>query len=166
MATKTDYFSYTDAQGTEVIVQHLNEVPAQYQAKAKHIDLSKPAFTPRIPDSHTAAVRGNGVCLEGLSTCFHWPSVVVGAATALALGLGAVLLLRRARRLFWSLIGLAVVTVLSTAYLGYIRYQASGAPAALASPADLIDDARRAASSMKRTSETQERLLKDIERQR
>ncbi len=166
MATKTDYFSYTDAQGTEVIVQQLNEVPAQYRAKAKHIDLSKPVLTVRTPDSHTTAARGDGVCLPGHSTCFHWPSVAVGASAALVLGLAAVLLLRRARWLFWSLLGLAAVTVLSTAYLGYIRHQASGAPAALANPAQLIDDAKRAADALKRSNEAQERVLKDIERQR
>jgi hypothetical protein len=161
MATKTDYFSYTDAHGTEVIVQRLNEVPAQYQAKAKHIDLSKPALTLRTPGSYNS-----NVCLPGHATCFHWPSVAVGASAALALGLTAVLLLRRARRMFWFLMGLAVVTVLSTAYLGYIRYQTSGAAAGLASPAQLIDDARRAADSMKRSNEAQERLLQDLERQR
>lgn len=165
MATKTDYFSYTDAQGTEVIVQQLNEVPAQYRARAKHIDLSKPALTVRIPDGHTTAGE-DGVCLRGHSTCFHWPSVAVGASAALALGLAAVLLLRRARWLFWSLLGLAAVTVLSTAYLGYIRHQASGAPAALANPAQLIDDAKRAADALKRSNEAQERVLEDIERQR
>jgi hypothetical protein len=166
MASKTDYFSYTDAQGTEVIVQQLNEVPAQYRAKAKHIDLSKPAFTLRAPSSQPAAARGNGVCLPGHATCFHWPSVAVGASAALVLGLAAVLLLRRARWLFWAMLGLAAVTVLSTAYLGYIRYQTSGAPAGLASPADIIGDAKRAADALKRSNEAQERLLKDIENQR
>jgi hypothetical protein len=47
MATSSSFFSYTDAQGVEVIVQRLADVPEQYRAQVKHIDLSKPAITLR-----------------------------------------------------------------------------------------------------------------------
>lgn len=164
--TNTDYFSYTDAHGAEVIVQRLDEVPASYRTQAKHIDLSKPAITLRNPAWHVVAWRGNGLCLRGQASCFHWPSVAVGAGMAITLGLVAVMLLRRASRLFWFIVGLAAVTVLSTAYLGYLRYQAGLSHSGFASPGDIIDDARRAAQSANSRNQAQERVLQDLENQR
>jgi hypothetical protein len=166
MDTNVDYFSYTDAHGTEVVVQRLNQVPEQYRSHVKHIDLSKPALTLRSPSSHIVTLGQPGFCLRGQATCFHWPSVVVGASVAFVLGMVAVVLVRRASRLFWFVIGLAAITVLSTSYLGYVRYQAGLSPAGLAGPGALIGDARRAARAVNDRNQEQERLIQDIDRQR
>lgn len=166
MATKMDYFSYTDAHGTEVIVQHLGEVPSQYRAQAKHIDLSKPALTPRGPDSRQAPPQARQLCLPGQAACFHWPSVAFGAALALALGLVAVFLLRRASRWFWTLVGLAAITGLAGAYLGYIRNQAGLSRDRFATPGALLDDARQAVKAAKARDQAQERVLREVEQQR
>jgi hypothetical protein len=48
VASTTSYYSYTDANGVEVIVQRVTDIPEQYREQAKHIDLSKPAIA--LPD--------------------------------------------------------------------------------------------------------------------
>ena len=74
MATSSSFFSYTDAQGVEVIVEWLADVPEQYRAQVKHIDLSKPAITLR---------PGSGERAQTPPAALHVPSFVLGAGTAL-----------------------------------------------------------------------------------
>ncbi len=161
-----DYFSYTDGNGTEVIVQHLHEVPPQYRSHAKHIDLSKPAFELRDQNSQVIPARHSGLCLPGQSSCLHWPSVAVGAGSALLLGLVLVLVLRRASRLVRILVGLGAIIALSAAYLGYIRYRAGLSGPGLAGPGDLLEDARKAVKAVNRRNAEQARSLQAVDHQR
>jgi len=166
MGSSTSYYGYTDANGVEVIVQRFSDVPEQYREQAKHIDLSKPAIT--LPASHDenatsqmAPTDGLGLCGKG--TRLHAPSFLIGAGTALALGLVAMLAFRRARRFLALIVGVVVMAALGIGYLTYVRRQAGLPGSGLATPATLLDDARAAANAVNNRHVEQKRALDDVE---
>ena len=123
MASANSFYSFTDADGVQVIVQRLADVPEQYRAQAKHIDLSKPAITlSSSPSVNAPASPG------GKGTFPHVPSFIAGAGagagTALVLGLVAVLVFRRAHRFLALMVGAAVMAALGIGYMTYVRRQA------------------------------------------
>jgi hypothetical protein len=119
MASGNTFYSFTDANGVEVIVQRLADVPEQYRAQAKHIDLSKPAITLSSSPSVNASASP---CGKG--TFLHFPSFMAGAGTALVLGLVGVLAFRRAHRFLALMVGVAVMAALGIGYMTYVRRQA------------------------------------------
>jgi hypothetical protein len=157
MATSSSFFSFTDAQGIEVIVQRLADVPEPYRAQVKHIDLSKPAITLH-PGSRESSQTPPAV--------LHVPSFVLGAGTALVLGCLAVLVFRRAHRLLALVIGVVVMAALGLGYMTYVRRQAGLPGAGLATPATILNDARAAAGALDERQKQQERLLNELDKQR
>jgi hypothetical protein len=169
MASSTSYYSYTDIHGVEVIVQRFADVPEQYREQAKHIDLSKPAITlPASPSQNstlqTALVDAMGACGKG--TLLHVPSFIIGAGTALALGLVAMLAFRRANRFLALVASAVVVAALGLGYMTYVRRQAGLPGPALATPATLLDDARAAAGALNKRQVEQEQALDEVDKQR
>ena len=165
MASNTSFFSFSDANGVEVIVQRLTDVPEQYRAQAKHIDLSKPAITLSSSPSENAPARP---CGKG--TFLHVPSFIAGAGagagTALVLGLVAVLAFRRASRVLALVVGVVVMAALGIGYMTYVRRQAGLPGSGVATPATLLDDARAAAGALNERHMEQERTLNEIDKQR
>jgi hypothetical protein len=157
MATSSSFFSYTDAQGVEVIVQRLADVPEQYRAQVKHIDLSKPAITLR---------PGSGERAQTPPAVLHVPSFVLGAGTALALGCVALLVFRRAHRFLALVFGVVVIAALGLGYMTYVRRQAGLPGSGLATPATILDDARSAAGALDEQQKQQERVLNELDKQR
>jgi len=73
MATSSSFFSYTDAQGVDVIVQRLADVPEQYRAPRSSTSICpKPAITLR---------PGSGERAQTPPAALHVPSFVLGAGT-------------------------------------------------------------------------------------
>ena len=165
MAAGNSFYSFTDAKGVEVIVQRMTDVPEQYRAQAKHIDLSKPAITlSSRPRENAPASSG------GKGTFLHVPSFIAGAGagagTALVLGLVAVLAFRRASRILALVVGVVVMAALGIGYMTYVRRQAGLPGSGLATPATLLDDARAAAGALNERHMEQERALNEIDKQR
>jgi hypothetical protein len=168
MASSTSYFSFTDSNGVEVIVQRLADVPEQYREQAKHIDLTKPAIT--LParsngDSSLQTAFTEAMAPCGKGTFLHVPSFIIGAGTALALGLVAVLAFRRANRFLVLVTSAVVVAALGIGYITYVRRQAGLSGAGLATPATLLDDARAAAGALNKRQAEQERVLDEVNKQ-
>jgi hypothetical protein len=161
MASGNSFYCFTDAKGVEVIVQRFADVPEQYRAQAKHIDLSKPAITLSSSPSENAPASP---CGKG--TFLHVPSFIAGAVTALVLGLVAVLAFRRANRFLALVVGVAVMAALGVGYMTYVRRQAGLSRSGLATPATLLDDARAAAGALNERQWEQERALNEIDKQR
>jgi len=157
MASSNSFFSYTDSAGVEVIVQRLADVPEQYRAQVKHIDLSKPAITLR---------PGSGESSPTPSAVLHVPSFVLGAGTVLVLGCVAMLVFRRAHRLLALIVGVVVMAALGVGYLTYVRRQARLPGSGLATPATILDDARAAAGALDERYKEQERVLNEVDKQR
>jgi hypothetical protein len=167
MASKNNFFSYTDAQGVEVVVQGLAEVPEQYRAQAKHIDLSKPALTlPSRPDDVVQTTTANARPSGGKEATLHVPSFLLGGGTALVLGCVALLVFRRAHRMVAVMVGVAVMAALGVGYWTYVRRQAGLPGSGLATPATLLDDARAAADGLNKRHMEQNRALDEIDKQR
>ena len=158
MASSNSFFSYTDAKGVEVIVQRLADVPDQYREQVKHIDLSKPAITLRSGSGQ------NPQTAQG--TFLHGPSFIMGAATALVLGLVAMVAFRRAHRVLGLAVGVVVMAALGLGYMTYVRRQAGMPRAGLATPTTILDDARSAAGVLNERNREQERVLDDVDKQR
>ena len=157
MATSSSFFSYTDAQGVDVIVQRLADVPEQYRAQVKHIDLSKPAITLR---------PGSGERAQTPPAALHVPSFVLGAGTALVLGCVAMVVFRRAHRFLALVVGVVVIAALGVGYLTLVRRQAGLPGSGMATPATILDDARAAAGALDERHKEQERVLNELDKQR
>ncbi len=167
MGAQEGYFSYTDANGVEVIVGRLSDVPELQRAEAKHIDLSKPAL--RVPSNDGAGTSGGAMprlCLGDTPGCLHAASFLIGAAVALVLGGAGMLAFRKAARVVALVAGIFVIGGLVTAYLTRAR-RAAGLPGdKLATPAVLIDDARAAAKAAEEHQRKQARALDELDKQR
>jgi hypothetical protein len=157
MAYSNSFFSYTDSAGVEVIVQRLTDVPEQYRAQVKHIDLSKPAMTLR-PNS--------GERLQTPPAVLHVPSFILGAASVVVLGGLAMVVFRRAHRMVALVVGVVVIAALGVGYLTYARRQAGLPGSGLATPATVLDEARAAAGALDERNKEQERLLNELDKQR
>jgi len=90
----------------------------------------------------------------------------MGAGTALALGLVAMLAFRRATRLLSLVAGVAVMAALGIGYITHVRRQAGLPGSGLATPATLLDDARAAAGALNKRNIEQERTLDQVDKQR
>jgi len=169
MASNTSFFSFADTNGVEVIVQRLTDVPEQYRAQAKHIDLSKPAINlpARLSENSPAQTKpadALGPCGKG--TILNVPSFIIGTGTGLILGLIAMLVFRRSNRFLSLAFGVAVMAMLGIGYMTYVRQKAGLMGSALATPATLLDDARSAVGALNKRNVEQERALKEIDKQR
>jgi hypothetical protein len=165
MAENLSYFSYTDANGGEVIVHQLKDVPAASRASVKHIDLSKPGFDAKAKLSAVATQAPSaGAGLSPLA--LHKPSFLIGVGVTVVFGVLAALVLRRATRVFMVLLGLAIAAGSFTVYLTFLRKQTGLGSGRLATPATLLDDARAAAEAVDRHHKDQDRAFDELENQR
>jgi hypothetical protein len=173
---KSSYFSYTDAHGVDVVVDRLADVPEAFRARAKHIDLSKPALTVREPAARVSGKRDGNSGGEGFSGLpVHGPSFAVGAATGLMVAVLAVFGVLAVRRTtttrllgllamaFVIVCGLGMVTL---GYVSYLRREAGLPGRGLAPPSTLLNDARAAASAMNQRNDEQARALQSLDQPR
>lgn len=170
MAKDLDYFVYPGHDGTLVIVPRLTDVPTEFRAKAKHIDLSKPALNPvREETSHASSETAkdshpSGGGIVSHLAAFHGPSFFLGMGAAMVLGGLVVLSLRRTTRIFSLVLGLVLMAAFSLGYMTYIRRQAGFHSPGMTSPKELLDDARESARAMKKRYADQEKILQNLEK--
>lgn len=91
------------------------------------------------------------------------PSVAVGFAMALGFWLLSLLIRRSGRLLFKVGLVLAMVALVAGAYFGWLRRTAGLSDGHLASPAAVVDDAKKAAKQMQDRLQKNERILKKLE---
>jgi len=160
------FYRYEDAQGVLHVVDSWSDVPQALQSKAQRIELAPPPPPPAsaAPVGRTSA----GVAVPSPQPSIDWLSFGLG------LGCGALLavtlfLLRGARPLARIALSLAVAAVLASvvgaAYLGYLRRETGQSSAAISSPAEVVDDARKAVKAMETRNNQQDRVLEEIKRE-
>lgn len=166
VGAQNDYFSYTDANGVEVVVGRLADVPPAARAQAKHIDLSTPAL--RVPSAGApeASTAAGKLCFGPAPGCIHPSSFLIGAATALLLGGVAMLLFRKAARLVAVVAGVIVLGALAAAYLTHVRRAAGLPDKGLVTPGVLLDDARAAVEAVDQRNRQQAKAIDEIEPRR
>jgi hypothetical protein len=167
MASGTTFFHYQDAQGVEVIVQSLDDVPANFRAQVKRVDLGKePALAaPREVQAQQAALPLPTSTKE-YGRSIHWPSFAAGAAISLVAGMAFVLLLRRHARLLSLLVGVLAMMAFGIGYLTLLRRQVGLPSAGLSTPATILDDARGAAAAAQKRFQQDEKTLDQINNMR
>ncbi len=155
MAANSNFFVYTNAEGVDVVVSHLSDVPPGHRSQVRVVDLSQPAIKmPRVEVARPAAVAAPPAAKP-----WHAPSFAVGAGAGLAVGIAIVLAFGRTTRIVSLLLGGLVAAGLALGYLSFARHQAGLPSVGLTTPAILLDDARQAAETMRRRNEEMERAL-------
>jgi len=164
MASASTYYHYQDAEGVEVIVQRLEEVPVKYRAQAKRLDMTKepaPALSKDVRIEAAAPSLAPGPSQE-FWRAIHWPSVVLGAVISLAAGMVFVVLLRRRSRVVSLLVGTLAMMAFGVGYLTLLRHQVGLRSTGVATPATILEDARAAATTAQKRYDQQEKTLDQI----
>lgn len=162
--TQMGYFTYTDGGGVQVIVGRLADVPSEYRADAKYLDLSKPAALSGTESSQVKTARAGMLCV-GETACLHITSFLLGAAAALVLGGVAMLLFRKSIRLLAILAGIILVAALTVALLTSARRQAGLPSKGFFTPGSLLNEARAAAKAVDDRHREQARTIDEIQKQ-
>jgi hypothetical protein len=173
------FYRYETRDGRVLLVDNLDKLPATVRDKAKRIEFegnsksildgtlenlfsetSSSTATESTTTAHPAAGLGS----------IHVPSLTLGAAA----GVGATLLLgwllnsrssSFGKRLLMSVIMTgAFVAVLSSLYLGWLRRSAGRDAGMMATPRELIDDAKRTMQQVEERRQQQQQQLDELER--
>lgn len=147
------FYRYRDAQGRPVLVDALSKVPSSARGSLENITLSPPAASSGLPSALTREL--------------HWPSFAAGAACVLVLGLLFLGWRRSSSRGVRMALSVAVIALGAAAYFGWVRrLSGGGGEELLASPAALIEDARKAVDKMNERNREQQRVLQELEAER
>lgn len=168
------FYRYEGPDGRVQLVDNLEKLPPEARAKAQRLDFpgsGKSALGGALEDllSEEITMPRDGATSTASVPSMHWPSFVIG----LGAGVGAVLILRLlfspgsssfGKRLLVStalVIGLAAV--LGGLYLGWLRKSTGQSDGALATPQQIIDDAKRTMKQVEQRRKEQEQQLDDLE---
>ena len=150
------YYRFVDDQGRVHIVDRLELVPAKYRDQAKPVALDKAeAIVPPAPAGRFAGPP-SVADIDG-------PSFIIGFGSAVAV-LAFIGLFRRR----WGpvvRIGAVVgaVVLLTVGYLGWLRRAAGLGDSTIATPQQLLEDAKEAAEQMKARLRQQQKALQELE---
>jgi hypothetical protein len=145
------YYRVQQADGRVAIVDSLDALPAAERARAQRIEL-------RVASPASPAVSVFPAELD-------WPSFGVGFGAALVFAL-LVLFLGKGRKgalVFAGAVGFIVLG--ASAYFGWLRRSTGQDAALFASPASVVDDARRAVDQMQKKQLERNEMLKQIEKE-
>ncbi len=142
------YYRFQDASGRLHIVDSLESVPQALRPQAQRVAYSEP------PISAASLLQ------HGLSS---WQMFGLGFGAALLV----VLLFKRLPGtmrvvLRFAIVG-GVVCLLAAAYLGWMRRATGQATDALATPGQMLDDAKKAVAQLNARQEAEQAQLKEIE---
>jgi hypothetical protein len=159
---KPPFLQYVDKDGQQVIVNRIDDVPAEYRGKAKPFDLdgsdeAAPEPGMRLPDFSMPDLAREA---------WHPPSFAAGAG-AMAVAMVVVQVLRgpSLRAIVKTLFVGALVAGLGVAWMlvmqNGVRSQA-GLPASM-KPTQIFDDAKAARKRMEEQLRVQEKAFKSLE---
>ena len=157
--TSTDsvYYRHQDAAGKVTIVDSLEKLPAGVRAKAERVVLTG------------APAHGERATVALLPPGLDTTSFALGlGAGVLGVGLIGVMLSRLStgagRWVLRGALAVGVAVLIVGSYLGWVRRAAGLGDRALASPRQLVEDARDAADRVRQQRAAQERELDEIQR--
>ena len=142
------YYRFQDSSGRLHIVDSLESVPQALRPQAQRVTYSEQ------PTSAAALLQ------RGLSS---WQMFGLGFAAALLVVIVFKRLPGTTRIVLRLAIVAGVICLLAGAYLGWMRRATGQASDALASPAQIIDDAKSAVAKMNARQEADQAQLKEIE---
>lgn len=143
------FYRYRTADGRTVIVDSLSNVPPAERAHVERVTLPS----------------DGGQLVTTAVNQLDWPSFAAGFGLALVVGAVLSALFRRSGKALAGLLAVGLLVAGSGAYLGLIRRSTGQGQALLASPQQVIDDAKKAVEQMKDAQRTQEQTIRDIQKQ-
>ena len=155
------FYRYTDEDGRVHIVDRLDKVPAVERARAQEITPGRGGAV--IPAPPVSVDGGSGGSIMGFASDLDGPSVLTGVALAVAVQAGLLIVRRNGAVLLRGGLVLAAVALIGGAYLGWIRQRVGVGDGAVATPGQLVDDARRAVRQLKARLQEQQRVLRELE---
>ncbi|MBN1609314.1 MAG: hypothetical protein JW940_21970 [Polyangiaceae bacterium] len=163
-AAEVVYYRHEDASGKVTVVDSLEKLPAEVRAKAERVVLTG---TPEVRvDPRGHAERATAAPLPfGVDTASFALGLGAGMLSAGLIGLMLSRLSGGAGR--WVVrgaltVGLAVL--IAGSYFGWVRRTAGIGNGTLASPGQLVQDARDAAERVRQLRDAQRRELDEIQR--
>lgn len=179
--SKSKFFTYEDGDGQVYIADSLERIPEKYQKLAKEVSVEE-AVSKIQEIQETASDRlkkAQRLKKQGLRKAkkvqreigdvvpfvkaLDLPSVAVGFALSLVFFLAFSFIKKTGKLLLKLGLIAAIVLLVAGAYFGWLRRAAGIDDDRLASPAEVIDDAKKAATKFRRRLDEQERTLKKIE---
>jgi len=170
------FYRYESPDGRVLLVDNLQKLPEEVRPKAKRIDFGG-SNSSQTHDTLGALLSGNDG-REGASTSqspaalasLHLPSFSVGVVT----GLGVFFILRWltspsstsfGKRVVLSLaLTAGLVAVLCAFYLGWLRRSTGQTDGLIATPTEIIDDAKRTMQLVEQRRKEQQKQLDEADR--
>lgn len=179
--SRSKFFTYEDAEGHAYVADSLDRIPKKYRELAEEVSFEEAAdkldeiqktASERLKKAERMRKKGLREAKEmqreigdvvPFVTDLDLPSVAVGFAMSLVVFL-VLSFVRKTGRLILKLgLLVAIVLLVAGAYFGWLRRAAGLGDGALASPAEVIGDAKKAATKFQERIGQQERALEKIE---
>jgi hypothetical protein len=170
-----DIFSWVDENGHTVISDSIADIPDKYRAIAKKISVEEAKASVRDLEKQVEKAKKKSL-KEAKSVQrevgdvvpfvkdLDLPSFGVGVAFTLLVVFVLSLVRRTGRVLIKVGLLLAVVVLVCGSYFAWLRRAAGLGDTKLASPTEMIEDARDAAKAMEKRLTDQKRMLEKIEK--
>jgi hypothetical protein len=163
-ASAGNYYRYQAPDGRVHITDAVDKLPPEARASAQPVELDT------LPVAAAPAATGprnvqEAVAKKAAAHGVDATSFVLGFGSALALSAALFLFAKGSRLVPKVVVGTALVCLLGAAYLGLLRHSVGSAGGPLATPGDLVEDARSAVRAAEQREREQQRLIDDIERE-
>jgi hypothetical protein len=160
-ASEGAYYRYESADGRVHITDSVDKLPPEARASAERVE---PVAAPVAIATDSSPIP-EVVTREAAARGVDAPSFVFGFGTALALAAVLFLLAKGSRLVLKAVVGVGVVCLLGAAYLGALRRSTGQGDGPLATPGDLVEDARRAVRAAEQRQLEQQRVIDEVERE-
>ena len=164
------FYRFVDEDGRVHIVDRLERVPDRYRDAAEPYDAQGGALVvlPTAPPQTRVVREGAPVAssqdaFAGLVRALDAPSVAVGIGLALGILTGFLVLRRMGAPLLRGVFILAVFATLAFGYLGWSRWATGLGTSHLATPQQVVEDAKAAAERLKARWQDQQEILQELE---
>lgn len=151
-ASPNVFYKYRTADGRIAIVDSLDRVPVNDRAGAERVELEEGSAPSRFPLVTEVASR------------MDWPSFATGFGVALALAAVLAFFGRGSARVLGFMVVAAILVAGTGAYLGMLRKATGQGDATFATPATIIDDARRTVGEANKRQREREQLIDQMQR--
>lgn len=171
------FYRYEGHDGRVLLVDSLDKLPAEVRAKAKRISFEgsgKAAGNGTLAELLTGSDRASDGAATTQSPAslasLHLPSFALGVATGLGVFFILRWLLQPSSTSFGKRVVLSVAltaglaAVLGALYLGWLRRSTGQTDGLVATPTELIDDAKRTMQLVEERRKEQQRQLDDLDR--
>ena len=150
------FYRYTDKSGKVVIVDSVDKLPKSARANAEQLELAE---GPGAIERGLDAVRRQ----SGDEARFNLPSFALGLGLAGVLVVVALLMKRTGSLFIAKIVGMvAVVALLGGLYLGLLRRSTGQSEGLMATPNDIINDAKHTVEQANEQRRKQQEMLDEI----